>query len=234
VITAVVTQPAIASDKAALPAVEASWAESGQGLAEDLYVDAGYTSGKELARFAAQGRQLHGPVQAAPERDGRLSAEAFDVQVEERRAVCPAGQASTQCSRLEEAKTGRVSFRFEWTGVCASCPLRDQCVGQDQPHRSLVVGEHHTLVQARRREQVTEAFHAAMHHRNAMEGTISELVRGYGLRRARYRGKAKVSLQNLFIGAAANCRRWWRRRTWEAQQAAAQGSGVGAASPAMA
>jgi hypothetical protein len=33
----------------------------------------------------------------------------------------------------------------------------------------------------------------------AIEGTISELARGHGLRRSRYRGFAKVELQNLFI-----------------------------------
>jgi transposase len=221
VITAVVTQAATASDKAALPDVEAAWTKSGQARPDKLYVDAGYTSGKELARAQAQDRQLQGPVQPAPQRDGRLSAEAFAVEVEERRAVCPAGHASTQCSRLEQAKTGRVNFRFEWTGGCASCPLRDQCVAKDQPHRSLLVGEHHALVQERRRVQQTEPFQQDMHRRNGIEGTISELVRGHGLRRARFRGQAKVRLANLFIGAAANCRRWWRRRVWEEQRARA-------------
>ncbi len=218
VITAVVTQPAITSDKASVAEVEAAWEKSGQELPGKLYVDAGYTSGRELARMQEQGRQLQGPMQPAPERDGRLSAEEFDVAVEKRQAVCPAGHLSTQCSRLEEGRTGRVTFRFEWTGVCGDCPLRDRCLGKDQKHRSLLVGAHHTLVQGRRREQSTEAFQRDMRHRNGIEGTISELVRGHGLRRARYRGIAKVRLANLMIGAAANCRRWWRRRVWEAQR----------------
>ena len=40
-----------------------------------------------------------------------------------------------------------------------------------------------------------------MKHRNAIEGTQSELVRAHGLRHARYRGLAKVCLQDYFIGA---------------------------------
>jgi Transposase DDE domain len=50
-----------------------------------------------------------------------------------------------------------------------------------------------------------------MHQRNAIEGTISELVRGHGLRRARYRGLAKADLQNQLIAAAYNIKRWFQK-----------------------
>jgi hypothetical protein len=83
-----------------------------------------------------------------------------------------------------------------------------------------VVGEHHDLLQARRREQKTEAFAEEKKKRNAIEGTQSELVRGHGARRARYRGLPKVRLQNYFIGAACNAKRWIRRLQWEMKQAA--------------
>ena len=83
----------------------------------------------------------------------------------------------------------------------------------------LRVNEHHTLTQARRKLMRTEEFKKDMRHRNGIEGTQSELVRGYGLRRARYRGSNKNRLQNYFIGAACNIKRWCRRVTWEAQQA---------------
>jgi transposase len=65
----------------------------------------------------------------------------------------------------------------------------------------------------------TDAFKKEMHRRNGIEGTQSELVRGYGLRQARYRGKDKVRLQNYLIGAACNIRRLFRRLAWEANQA---------------
>jgi IS5 family transposase len=83
-----------------------------------------------------------------------------------------------------------------------------------------VVGEHHTFLQARRQVMQTPAFQEDMRHRNAIEGTQSELVRGYGLRRARYRGRRKVRLQNYMIATACNIRRWCRRTLWEAGQAA--------------
>jgi IS5 family transposase len=92
----------------------------------------------------------------------------------------------------------------------------------------LVVGEHHTVLQARRAEQKTQSFKERMRHRNAIEGTQSELVRAHGLRRARYRGLAKVKLQNYFIGAACNIKRWLRRRAWEVQNASLKASLSGA------
>jgi hypothetical protein len=49
-----------------------------------------------------------------------------------------------------------------------------------------------------------------MHQRNGIEGTLSELTRGHGLRRSRYRGFGKVELQNLLIGTACNIKRWLR------------------------
>ena len=69
---------------------------------------------------------------------------------------------------------------------------------------------HHEFLQQRRQEQSSEAFQQRMHQRNAIEGTLSELTRGHGLRRSRYRGFGKVELQNLLIGTACNIKRWLR------------------------
>ena len=91
------------------------------------------------------------------------------------------------------------------------------------------MGEHHTALQARRMEQKTEAFQLRMRHRNAIEGTQSELVRAHGLRQARYRGLAKVRLQNYLAGAACNLKRWIRRQVWELEQAARRSSAPSAA-----
>ena len=111
--------------------------------------------------------------------------------------------------------TGQVTSRLEWGQDCQECPLRAQGIGPGPAHRTLVVGEHHTVLQARRKEQKTEAFGREMKHRNAIEGTQSEWVRAHGLRRARYRGLAKARLQNYFAAAACNVKRWIRRKVWE-------------------
>lgn len=219
-LTAIVTQPAISSDEAGLEAVEAEQAEIGLlERAPTWYVDGAYVSAEKLAQADQENRELIGPAQPALCKQGRFGAEDFEVRVEQRQATCPAGKTSTQCSRLEEKKGGRVNYRFEWSTHCHACQLRSRCVGPGQKHRSLLVGQHHSFLQARRLAQKTEAFRRQCHHRNAIEGTGSELKRAHGLHRARYRGLNKVRLQNYFIGAACNAKRWIARLIWECRQA---------------
>jgi transposase len=202
--------------------MEAEQAAMGLEKPPVQYVDGAYVSAEKLAVAQAEGRSLIGPAAAAPHNNGgRYTTEDFDIQVEERKAICPAGQENPQCSRLEEQATGKVTYRFEWSTHCADCPFRERCVGPEQKHRTLVVGEHHSALQARRREQKTEAFGQAMKHRNGIEGTQSELVRAHGMRRARYRGLAKVRLQNYLAGAACNVKRWINRQRWELSQTGA-------------
>jgi IS5 family transposase len=71
----------------------------------------------------------------------------------------------------------------------------------------LTVSPYHKELQERRAEQESEAFKEKMKRRPAIEGTISELTRKHGMRRARYRGKGKTRLQALFTGAATNLKR---------------------------
>lgn len=217
-ITAVVTQPATASDEAGLELVAAQELAMGQAPPLARYVDAAYISGEKLAQAAAEGRPLIGPAQPAPRLGQRFTTEDFQVSIAQRRAVCPAGKTSSQCSRLEVQATGKVNFRIEWSYHCSDCPLRRQCCGADQKHRTLLVGQYHDFLQERRQEQKTEAFQLECRKRNALEGTQSELVRAHGLRHARYRGLAKVGLQNYMIGAACNAKRWIRRLQWQHQQ----------------
>jgi len=230
-ITSLVTQSAIESDTAGMPASLAAQAATGLEAPAELYADGAYVSANALQEAKAEGRELWGPARASAANHGGFQTEAFEVDVEARSATCPAGQASTQCSRLEEKETGKVVYRFEWSTHCHDCALRAQCIGSKQPHRSLVVGEHHTVLQTRRREQQTPEFKERMHVRNGIESTQSELVRAHGLRRARYRGKAKLDLQMQLIGAACNIKRWLSVLIWEAKAAlrAAAGAVEGAA-----
>jgi hypothetical protein len=221
----IVTHSAYQSDELGREKMGQEQAFMGLAKPQVEYLDGAYISGKELVQARAEGRELIGPVQPAPQKDGRFSAAEFNVEVEQRRATCPAGKVSTQCSRLEEQSTGKVNYRFEWSTHCHDCPTAGQCLGKEQRHRTLVVGQYHTAVQARRQEQQTEAFQEQARNRNAIEGTQSELVRGHGLRRARSRGLGKVKLQNYFSGAACNVKRWLRREAWTIRQALSPAAG---------
>ena len=214
-LTAILTQNATASDKCGIVEVRDEQHVMGLDAPGTLYVDGGYVSSEALRDAHEQGQELRGPAPASPDRGKVFTVEAFDIHVEERCAICPAGQRSSNCSRLEVESTGKVDFRIEWNNtVCSTCPLLAKCVSAGQSHRTIIVGELHSLLQERRREMQTTAFKTEMYRRSGIEGTHSELVRGYGLRQARYRGKAKVRLQNYLIGAACNIRRLFRRMAW--------------------
>lgn len=159
-ITAMVTQPATASDDAGLPLVEEEQEKMGLDQATHLYVDGAYVSAERLAEAQAQGREFIGPAQSPPHKEGRFSVEDFQINVEERKAICPAGKENTQCSRLDEEGRQQVNYRFEWSTHCHECPLRQQCVGKGQRHRTVLVGQYHTHLQARRQEQQTKEFKA--------------------------------------------------------------------------
>ena len=222
-IVGIVTHAARESDEEGALKMEAEQKDRGLEKPSVEYVDAAYISTQKLVEAAAEQRELIGPAPASSHNnDGRFTSEDFQVTVETRTAVCPGGETNSQCSSLEEKATGRISYRFEWkTATCTACVLREQCIKAGHKHRTLVVGEHHTVLQQRRQEQKTEPFKKRMRHRNAIEGTQSELVRAHGLRHARYRGLAKAKLQNYFIGAACNLKRWLRRLAWQLEQPAA-------------
>lgn len=218
VLTTIITQPATGSDEAGMEEVLEQLEENKLGKPDRFYVDGAYVSGAELARAEKEGRELRGP---APPSGGRqeLTAEHFKVDLEDRKAICPAGHTSTNCSKLTEGKTGKISYRFEWNRkLCEGCPHAAKCIGKNQNHRTLAVSEFHMYLQKRREEMTTAEFEIEMHRRNGIEGTQSELVRGYGMRNARYRGLARVRMQNYFIGTACNLKRVVRRMAWEQKQ----------------
>src|SRR5204863_5493942 len=127
-------------------------------------------SAERLVQSEEEKRELIGPAPASPHKENVFGADEFDVRVEERRAFCPVGKESTQCSRLEEKESGKVNYRFEFGSHCHSCELREKCVGANQKHRTLVVGQYHTALQQRRREQKTPLFLERMKIRNGIEG----------------------------------------------------------------
>jgi hypothetical protein len=213
-LTSVVTQRATEGEEPGLTASLAQQAEGGLERPSELYVDGAYVSAGSIQQAKDEGWELMGPAQPSAARtdlDPAYRIEAFDVSIQERRAICPQGKPSTQCSQLRAQHRGKVTYRFEFGRHCRVCSVKSACVPAAQRHRTIVVGALHDLLQQRRREQQTPAFKLRMQQRNGIEGTLSELVRGHGLRRARYKGWAKVDLQNQLAAAACNVKRWLQK-----------------------
>jgi IS5 family transposase len=88
--------------------------------------------------------------------------------------------------------------------------------GQDQGRQlTLHAREQHEALAAARARQDTEQGQRLYAQRQGVEGTILQGGRGFGLRQARYRGRAKTGLQNVATAAALNLDRlaaWFAKR----------------------
>jgi hypothetical protein len=184
---------------------------------EAMYADAGYVTENTLLKAEQSAMELLGPTRPDPHK-GPYNADAFHVDIDKRQAVCPQGHLSTQCSRIRDTYMGTEYYRIEWASRCDSCPVQKQCTGSKSGRRMLVVGLRHDLLEKRRKQMREAEFLKSMHARNGIEGTHSELVRGHGLRRTKYRGLSRVGLSHYFMGAACNVKRYLNLLAFQMRQ----------------
>jgi transposase len=184
-----------------------------------MYADGGYVTENTLTQAEHNGMELLGPTRPDPHK-GPYNADAFHVDIEKLKAVCPQGKTSTQCSHIEDKYMGTEYYRIEWGSQCDSCLVQKQCTRAKNGRRILVVGLRHDLVEKRRKEMREAGFSKSMHPRNGIEGTHSELVRGHGMRRTKYRGRSRVGLSHYFMGAACNVKRYLNLLAFQMQTAA--------------
>ncbi len=64
--------------------------------------------------------------------------------------------------------------------------------------------EHFEALKSARDEQRTEQWKRRYETRAGIEGTLSQGVRAFGVRRSRYRGRAKTGLQQVATAAGIN------------------------------
>jgi transposase len=178
---------------------------------DEHYVDAGYMSGPNLAHSRDLDIDLIGPLPevVTPQEllpDGITQAQ-FQMDLEKKIATCPQGHQALNPSLI----VNTWSFHFP-KKVCAACSLRARCC-TGQGGRTVGMNLHYDLVQTARIRQKTETFKKDYHqHRSGVEGSLSALVRGHGLRVSRYIGQKKRNVQAIFTGCAANLKRsaLWR------------------------
>jgi transposase len=222
VITHVETTYAPVADVAVLPIIDEALCASGVPPGKH-YVDAGYLEVELLLREQhTKGIHLVGPVRPDPgwqaqQQTGYDSSQfVFDWQAKQ--ATCPQGQPSVTWTERTEQRSGRpiVAVQFA-TAICRQCPVRAQCTHAETMPPQVTVrpqAEHEALQQARLYQQTPE-FRQDYARRAGVEGTISQGVRTFGLRQARYLGLAKTHLQEVGTAVAINLGRWsaWHRHT---------------------
>jgi transposase len=208
-ITDVHTTAATEPDLTATTAIQAKLAARGLAPAEHL-MDAGYPSAANISASAAAGITLIAPVTVLTGRNakaGTFTTTDFAVDWDAGQATCPAGAVSR--SMRPDAR-GLVTFRFRIRD-CRPCPLRDQCTTSTNPDQARTITIHPEAIHQARTDAIhaqnSDAWQQTYNQRAGIEGTISQAVRGPGLRHARYRGLAKTHLQNVLTGIAININR---------------------------
>jgi transposase len=137
------------------------------------------------------------------------SIDTFDIDWEAKTVTCPQGQTTKYWKPAKDANGNDIIvIRFSRPG-CRDCESRSRCTRAKKESRSLTLRPQaqHEAIQKARKEQKTPQWKERYNKRAGIEGTISQGVRGFGLRQARYIGLAKTHLQNTLTAAAINIAR---------------------------
>jgi transposase len=222
-ITHVETTPAPQADDEAIPHIHAALA-SHDVLPQKHVVDTGYVDAQELVHSRQDyDVDLFGPTREdyhwqAREHSG-FAASQFAIDWQQKCATCPAGKVSSSWSPVKDRRGNpviKIKFAVQ---DCRSCLSRSHCTQSqsDSPRRVLTVRPEpqYQALQAARQRQATQEFKTAYNRRAGIEGTLSQGIRAFELRRARYRGMAKVHLQQVFTATALN---FCRISAWNSEQ----------------
>jgi transposase len=209
-ITDVHTTAATATDVKQLSAIQDGLAQNGLLPAEQL-ADSSYVSGSNLVSSHARHKiDLIDPAfkdntwQAKA--DEGFDVASFSIDWEEKIVTCPRERQSIRWSETKTAR-GRNMIHIDFAvDDCGACPSRSSCTRAKDLPRTLTLQpkEEHEAIQFARKRQKTEEFAALYSQRAGIEGTVSQGVRAFGLRQARYRGLKKTHLQELTTATAIN------------------------------
>jgi transposase len=180
-------------------------------LPEDHLIDAGYVDVELMVGSQFEhGVRIVGPVR--PDVSWQAQAnQGFDISHfvidwEAQRVTCPEGKTSVLWKPGKDRWGNEVIHTEFARRECLACPSRPLCTRATTEGREMTLRprEQHEALQAARRQQATAEWKAEYAVRAAVEGTLSQGVRGFGLRRCRYIGLAKAQLQHVATAAAIN------------------------------
>jgi transposase len=208
-ITDVQTTLATVSDIEVLPAIHAQL-EARDLLPNQQLVDTGYISAEMLRQSRAQyGVDLVGPTHPDTSWQAQRMYTAFDlssfqIDFERQQATCPEGKTSQTWSQSRDrAGNSLIRVRFK-AADCGAYRVRLMCTHATARTLSFQPkAEFEALQEARWRERTPE-FKALYARRAGVEGTHSQGVRVFGLRRSRYIGLARTHLDHVLTAMAIN------------------------------
>jgi transposase len=178
-------------------------------LPKEHLTDTNYAEAKQFVQSRQQyGIDLIAPTRAdhkwqAKEQQG-FDAASFSVDWDAQKMRCPAGRESLSWTpTIDQYGNQVIRIKFSIKD-CKPCQLKAHCTTAPRRALSIRVKEHHQALQEVRTRQKGTEFWEKYRSRSGIEGTISQGVRAFGLRRSRYRGMDKTHLQHLVSAAVIN------------------------------
>jgi len=178
-------------------------------LPREHLTDTNYAEAKQFVQSRQQyGIDLIAPTRAdhkwqAKEKQG-FDAASFPVDWDAQKVSCPAGRDSSSWTpTIDQHGNQVIRIKFSLKD-CKPCQLKAHCTKAQRRALSIRVKEHYQALQAVRARQKNPEFWEKYRSRSGIEGTISQGVRAFGLRRSRYRGMNKTHLQHLVSAAVIN------------------------------
>jgi transposase len=175
------------------------------------FVDGAYISADVLvASRDEHGITLRGPTRPIQgwqaHTDGAYDLSQFTVDWEQRQAHCPQGKVSTVWREYVDREGQPYTIVRFGLQDCRPCHARPWCSRTQETGRSLHLPsqERFEALQAARAWYASEEGQQRYQCRAGIEGTLSQGVRAFGLRRTRYRGLDKTHLQHVATAAAIN------------------------------
>src|SRR5215470_14529759 len=157
-----------------------------------------------------QGIILRGPTRPSQgwqmQVQGAYTIEQFDIDFNKKQVRCPQGNMSAAWWEHGGGQGSRPIIVAFDKHTCGSCPVRTSCTRAKHTGRRLRLPpqDQYEALQAAQTWSASEEGQQLYKRRAGVEGTLSQGVHAFGLRRTRYGGLAKTHVQHVAIATAIN------------------------------
>ena len=204
------TTSAVLGDNDALPAIHDALQQV-ELLPDAQLVDSGYVEAKRLVESINEyDIDLLGPIQVNRHRQFRegngFDLSHFQIDWETQRVTCPNDKVSPPLRPMLDSRGNEVLHVLFQRDDCRPCKDLLRCTSSATRRRAITVKPKPLFdaLNAARQRQETDTFKEQYKQRAGIEGTLSQGIRAFGLRRSRYRGQAKTCLQHIATAVAIN------------------------------
>ncbi|MCL5773490.1 MAG: IS1182 family transposase [Firmicutes bacterium] len=168
--------------------------------------DTAYGDGKYRKELKENGTEVVAPLKVVNDRTKAIYPKSmFQYNEHKQTLMCPKGITTKES--YYDRRTELKVFHFPMSR-CNRCSGQKECTTDKEGRRTVGISPVNKELREAEKYNLTEQFKEEMKLRPPIEGKLSELVMYHGLRRTRYRGLGKVSLQCYFTAAAVNIKRW--------------------------